>query len=788
MTTSYQLTAASSAKANPVRSIIPALEDNICMYMPSGVTTITPSQNGRPVTVCVEVESGAVDELEKQRKVLTASGKKPFFSLQHKEGVAAFWPDKFFWDTRIDATGSMATGIWASGEWTDSGRKAVEGKDFRTFSPTFHVDAIRDDPDNPVHVICCEEAKANMGALENDPAFQNMSPLWAGNAKQFPASLPGNAGAPGNNNQRNTMKETVAELQARNQKLELTIAGLNQKTDALSKAELKAASAESREIAVQIELAQAQEKTTALEAANAKRLEGDAEAAVQRMVKAQKIAPRDTEVQASYKAKFMKDPDLIPLLAPLDAAAPNGRDPLAGRTTPNAAALDASGKQRKEYTLTSGFDFDGAFRAYGELVAANANVQIDPTNRIHSYQLKGKLALQAASFYKTELATNMDHWQDCTVMEIGRRVGFRQKSPMSREIECSGHALEAADYTDNNAPVNVLGVLSGTLVLQRTLPFFAYKYPELLNFYTDFSDTPGLLNQTETTRIVTQQAVQKYNAATDGTGRPLGWNTVSPAQTTDVSLTLTDYVAVPINFGQNVLGATTRRLFDEQSVLAIKALAGYFVNMLTNLATAATYNSYATIAATDPTFANAPTYVKAYGDFSMGDLDTLDAMFTTLKVPEEDRGIMLKPTYYAKLRGDPRLSFMYAASAKDTTNQAGEFLTEARLPKLSGFAPYKAPYLPSSTPSTGATTNNIVFFAFQKAAAIIKSRLPQEFTQTLGVMIPGSVTTVTDPDTKISIMLVQYVNLQGGWAEWRPEVILGAAAGDVRAGIVGTSA
>jgi hypothetical protein len=118
---------------------------------------------------------------------------------------------------------------------------------------------------------------------------------------------------------------------------------------------------------------------------------------------------------------------------------------------------------------------------------------------------------------------------------------------------------------------------------------------------------------------------------------------------------------------------------------------------------------------------------------------------------------------------------------------AADFLTEAKLPKLSGFAPYKAPYLPSSVTSGGSTQNNIVGFAFQKAGAIVKSRLPQDFSQALGVMIPGSVTTITDPDTLISLMLVQYVNLQQNYAEWRPEVMLGVAAGDTRAGLILTS-
>jgi phage I-like protein len=134
------------------------------------------------VIVSVEVESGAAEALEEQRKTLTQIGKKPFFSIEHNSDKAAFWPSKFVWDTRKDATGVMATGVWAEGTWTGGGKEARDGKDYRTFSPTFHLDAYRNDEDNPGRVVCQPEAKANMGALVNDPAFRNMSPLWARDA------------------------------------------------------------------------------------------------------------------------------------------------------------------------------------------------------------------------------------------------------------------------------------------------------------------------------------------------------------------------------------------------------------------------------------------------------------------------------------------------------------------------------------------------------------------------------------------------------------------------------
>jgi hypothetical protein len=178
----FQLDCSACVEAKNFKSVLNPIADGILMYMPAGTHTITPSQNGRPVTVSVAIDAGAADRLESQRKSLEASGKKPFFSVQHSTQIAAFWPAEFFWDTRLDATGALVEGVWARGAWTRAGREAVEGKDFRTFSPTFFVDAIRNDPNRPVQVVCNNEAKANMGALENDAAFQSISPLWAHDA------------------------------------------------------------------------------------------------------------------------------------------------------------------------------------------------------------------------------------------------------------------------------------------------------------------------------------------------------------------------------------------------------------------------------------------------------------------------------------------------------------------------------------------------------------------------------------------------------------------------------
>jgi hypothetical protein len=155
---------------------------DMLLYMPQGLHRITPSQGGKAVSVCVKIDELSAERMEDQRRQLVAGGGKPFFSVQHNTQIAAFWPTKFFWATRRDPTGKAVTGVWADGEWSQAGKDAVEGKNFRSFSPTFFVDKISNDEDSPAEVECNEGAPLNMGALENDPAFgSKMAPLWSDN-------------------------------------------------------------------------------------------------------------------------------------------------------------------------------------------------------------------------------------------------------------------------------------------------------------------------------------------------------------------------------------------------------------------------------------------------------------------------------------------------------------------------------------------------------------------------------------------------------------------------------
>ena len=450
---------------------------------------------------------------------------------------------------------------------------------------------------------------------------------------------------------------------------------------------------------------------------------------------------------------------------------------------------------------------NAVLKHYGQVIARNAAIRLTKD----TYQQKDELAREAAAIFAREI----DSDPALTGMSMSE-------------------AIKAADYSD---PEGNLGLLSGTLALQKALPLLQYEYPILGKIWSDFSPEPGLLNQTEMTRVVLKPAVQSYSTALDSSGRPSGWSTVSPAQTVDVPITIDEYVGVPIVFGNDILASTFRKLFNEITPQALYALGGHLVNKLTALFTPANYNAYSATSATGGAtttgsttisvtstagmFAGqaisgtglAPnsyvasvtsgtgatltqpvvtggssltftlnngqvpttyaTYAQALADFNLASLDEIAGAFDMMEVPQQDRFALLNSQYYRRLRQDPSLNMFFAAQ------QMPSIITEGRLPHLTGFAPYNAPYFP--------TANYGVGFVGHKAAAVLKTRLPVDFTKVVDAMVPGSVTTVVDPNTGISVVLVQYINLVGHYAEWRPEVMMGAAVGDPRAGLVVTS-
>jgi phage I-like protein len=139
-------------------------------YMPPGRHRIRASQGGKPVSVEVSVSAATAAVLQTflaAKMTAAAEGRedRPFFDFNHDDREASAWPTEFYWAGDDPQTG----GVRARLEWSDAGKRAVEGRTFRRFSPTFHLDASG-------HVTGSE---INMGGLVNRAAFKRIAPLFA---------------------------------------------------------------------------------------------------------------------------------------------------------------------------------------------------------------------------------------------------------------------------------------------------------------------------------------------------------------------------------------------------------------------------------------------------------------------------------------------------------------------------------------------------------------------------------------------------------------------------------
>lgn len=139
-------------------------------YMPPGRHRIRASQGGKPLSVEVAVDAQTAVTLQTflaARLAAAAEGRddRPFFDFNHEDREASAWPTEFYW-AGDDPQGG---GVRARLEWSDAGKRAVEGRTFRRFSPTFHLDASGQ----------ITGSEINMGGLVNRAAFKRIAPLFA---------------------------------------------------------------------------------------------------------------------------------------------------------------------------------------------------------------------------------------------------------------------------------------------------------------------------------------------------------------------------------------------------------------------------------------------------------------------------------------------------------------------------------------------------------------------------------------------------------------------------------
>jgi phage I-like protein len=418
------------------------------MYMPGGVQEITPFSGGIGKPIKVRVDASGAQAIEEQRAALVARGKRPYFDFNHEDGPASFWPDKFYWN---------GTDIMASGEWSSRGKKSVEGKDFRYFSPVFHVDNKRGDP---AQIVCRDKASPNMGGLTNDPAFQIL-PLWAKNAGD-------NGDADNNNREKRETEMTTEEIAA----LRATQAELKTKVDELAAksgedaaTRYNEANAELRATTAELELAELQARSEKQEEAIRARSRDDAKAAVKAAVMKGAILPKDVKTQNELIARATLDPSFIDTIKAMQGT-------LTSTLTTSVVGTVQVGRE----------DPIQVYSALSKILARNGKAK-------HDEKVKG--AREVAALYASEFR------------------GDNRSRLMGVQVRDLQDAIMAGDVTDGD-----LGTLAGTLVAQRVLELLKFSFPSLTSFTTDFSNLPATFNQTIMTRTVDIPDVVTYSTST----------------------------------------------------------------------------------------------------------------------------------------------------------------------------------------------------------------------------------------------------------------------------------
>ena len=685
------------------------IERNELVFLPAGLHEITPVSGGigKPIKILIDAATAGVIETQRAR-IEARTDKRVYFDFNHEDGRASFWPTSFHW--------RESEGVIAKGEWSESGRRAVEGKDFRAFSPVFHVDDKRKEP---ARVICFESAAPNMGGLVNDPAFSDL-PLWAKNAGD-------NAGAkqPNNNGEKDKMnEEELAKLRAKlaeqEKKVEqLTALVAKNAEDEPAKAQLTAAEAEVKAAALEIETAELKAKAAILNDTIQKRNKADADAAIKAAVLRGAIAPKDLVTQEKWRVQLTADPATFKPM--LDAIVGSGKSLDKRMSYPHVGDVSIS--------------VEDPFNVYAKMArilkdSARATAHEDKIRLSEEFS-----AIYASSFKETEKNKELR----------SRLIGTR--------LQVADDAIKAADVTDTN-----LGTLAGTLVTQRTLELLKFIFPPLTRFTTDFSDQPATFNQTIMTRIITIPTVVSYSTAT-------GWAD-STAGTSDVPVVLNQHRGIQINFGENLLASTMRRLFDEFAEAQAYSLAKDLVDNPAG----GLYSRF-----TDANYTN--NTISASTAFNRAAVIDIGVALDLRGVPAglgNNRTMLLWPAAFGNLEKDTSIiQFGTNVPAPSIITEGGQPIAFAI--NVEAFAIYKAANMPSNNA-------NLVGFAGSKSALCMVTRTPNDYTTVLPGSSYGNVQMVTDPDIGITVMQVQFVDHVLGVARNRIALMYGTAAGQTNAG------
>lgn len=313
------------------QSEVGSLENSI-VFLPEGRHRINASVAGKPKTVEVEVDSRIAASFADDLKKRLENNVRPFAGFDHQNGPASFIPQEFRYEEGV--------GLVLDVEWTEAGRKAIEGRDYSYFSPTFLL--------SPDGIPTGLANRGEIGSLVNDPAFEEIPRIAASYQEQT------------------TMIEHLIELGLveEGQDPETALEAAKEKLASLREAAVVIEKEDKKEESVEIDaerVAKLEEDLKAMRDENEKlkagmkeKAEASAQSAIDEAVKAGRIAPQDEATKSFWKSSIIANPEAINALnaIPVNPAL-SGQTVLAGRTESSPQESELKGIARVEAAFKS---------------------------------------------------------------------------------------------------------------------------------------------------------------------------------------------------------------------------------------------------------------------------------------------------------------------------------------------------------------------------------------------------------------------------------------------------
>ncbi|MBS0632019.1 MAG: hypothetical protein JSS11_08910 [Verrucomicrobia bacterium] len=342
----------------------------------------------------------------------------------------------------------------------------------------------------------------------------------------------------------------------------------------------------------------------------------------------------------------------------------------------------------------------------------------------------------------------LEHLRGYAAEKDAKRAGAIYARHIDGEVgKLGNHVLELMAS-------NSLGSSATAIITQRVLTLLKYRFPFLKQITTDFSSEGAKFNQDVITRLRSVPTVRDYDGTT-------GYTTRSDATTTDVTITINKHKYVSVEFTAAELGSTARDLFGEQSEPQLYALGYQLVSdLLAKVVEGA--NAFGTSGSQATQIANAAA-------FNTGTLDTIAGVLDARKVSPMGRFALLDGALWPQLRGDTRLVYLAGFQDRSVIEQYDT------MPPVSGFQLFNTPFLPNPTVNSSKAMHG---FCGTMDSLALATRLPADYTQALPGAANGVARTITEPDSGLSVMLVQYVNHDLGSAISRVSLMYGAAVGN----------